>query len=148
MTSPDYGNLDNETASSCCSQVKKLAMLAEYDFENLIDKYAIREKFLRCHCKEKNLAAVTRQAYLVSLEHFCNFLFSEHSQEFDVVKIQSMKSRLQAWKGSFTKEKNISAMKKMEIERKTKITPNDINNFEASDAVRSIIKTLGKNDRK
>ena len=79
---------------------------------------------------------------------FLQLLFSEHSQEFDVVKIQSMKSRLQAWKGSFTKEKNISAMKKMEIERKTKITPNDINNFEASDAVRSIIKTLGKNDRK
>ena len=144
MTSPDYGNLDTKTASSCCSRVKKLAMLVEYDLEDLFDKNAIREKFLRCYCKEKNLAAVTRQAYLVSLEHFCNFLLSEHSQEFDVVKIQSMKSRLQAWKGSFTKEKNISAMKKMEIERKTKITPSDINNFEASDAVRSIIKTLGK----
>ena len=95
-------------------------MLVEYDLEDLFDKTAIREKFLRCYCEEKTLAAVTRQAYLVSLEHFCNFLLSKDSQEFDVVKIQSMKSRLPAWKGSLTKEKNLSAMKKIEIERKTK----------------------------
>ena len=73
MTSPDYGNLDTKTASSCCSRVKKLAILIEYDLEDMFDKNAIREKFLRYYCKEKNLAAVTRQTYLVNLEHFCKF---------------------------------------------------------------------------
>jgi len=144
MLSPDYGNRDPKTTSLCRSRIKKLASLLDYNLYNLFKRDFTKEKFLQSYCNEKKLEAGTRQAYLVSLEHFCNYVVSECPLSFNINDVHSMISRLQIWKGSFTKEKKISQMKKMEQERKSKITPDDINNFESSSLVREIVVEMGR----
>ena len=52
------------------------------------------EQFLKDHCESKNLEPGTRQAYLVSLQNFCDFILSERPPGFVFENVQSMKSRL------------------------------------------------------
>jgi len=63
-------------------------------------------------------------------------------QPFDLVKVESLKCKLVTWKSSFAKDARIATKQKMEIQRKNKISPEDILAFEASSIVRSTIKQM------
>ena len=70
------------------------------------------------------------QTHLKSLEHLVHFVLSESMSAFDLTEITSLKSRLKTWKKSFVTHVSIASMLKMEQERRTKVTPEDVVKFE------------------
>ena len=111
-----------------------------------MNRKLVRDAFLKIHCKEKKMHPKTVQKYLKSLEHFFSFVQSENINKFELHKTEfdGFKCKLVMWCHAYVKEGKIVTMSRMENERKTKITPQDIVTFENSKVVRDTIVEIGQ----
>ena len=149
MVSPDSGNRDRRSSDLTISNVKRILSVVsgdKCDLLSLLDRRLLRDVFLKQHCKEKNMHPKTIQKYLKNLEHFLSFILSENIEEFKSLKsnVESLKCKLGVWRQAYVKDSKIATMSSMERERKTKITPDDILEFEKSKIVCDTIAKLGQ----
>ena len=128
LVSPDSANKDPNAAQQCKEKVMKILEVTDDEFnpQNLMNRKAVRDIVLKQYCREKNLHQKTIQAYLTSLSHFCNYVIIENLSAFDSAHLVSFQARLKSWKLPYTKEVKIKDMAKMEHDRHTKSTPEDI----------------------
>jgi len=99
---------------------------AKQDLSILCDRSLLRDSFFNSHCRGKAYNPGTIQTFLRSLGHFYDFITSENLEQFDQDKVRQMNVRLTMWKSAYVKDHQIANMKKLERERRTKITPADI----------------------
>ena len=110
---------------------------------DLVNRNLLRDVFLKDYCPNQNYHPKTIQSYLNSLEHFLNYVISENLNNIlDLKHAERLKCTLVLWKSSFVKASRVATMQKMETERRTKITPDDILEFEAPKVVRDTIKCM------
>ena len=146
LTSADSGNRDQKTAKTCCQRVSKILQVvsSNLNMHDLVNRNLLRDVFLKDYCPNQNYYPKTIQSYLNSLEHFLNYVISENLNNIlDLKHAERLKCTLVLWKSSFVKASRVATMQKMETERRTKITPDDILEFEASKVVRDTIKCTG-----
>ena len=81
----------------------------------LLDRYLVRDVFLKKYYKEKNFQPKVIQKYLKSLQHFFNFLISEEVKILNMSKgqLQSMINKLVMWHASYIKPSKIATMARM-----------------------------------
>ena len=149
VVSPNSGNRHLKPATLCVSNVKQILSVItghKLDPLSLMDRKLVRDVFLKIHCKEKKMHSKTVQKYLKSLEHFFSFVQSENINKFELHKteLDGFKCKLAMWRHVYVKESKIVTMSRMEHERKTKITPQDIVTFENSKVVRDTIVEIGQ----
>ena len=134
LTSADSGNRDQKTAKTCCQRVSKILQVvrSNLNMHDLVNRNLLRDVFLIDYCPNQNYHPKTIQSYLNSLEHFLNYVISENLNNIlDLKHAERLKCTLVLWKSSFVKASRMATMQKMETERRTKITPDDILEFES-----------------
>ena len=148
LVSPDSGNREHRSAKYCVKRVMRVfdVVSPDQNLNSLCDRLLLRDTFLKSYCTAQNYHPVTIQGFLVSLGHFFDFVISEDVEGFNQDKVARMKSRLPMWKSSYARARQIATMAKLELERKTKITPEDIVKFESSKVVREGIELINAYD--
>ena len=137
LTSADNANKNEKSALDCKGRVYRILKCIDQtcDFRSLLDPKLIRDIFLKHSCPHMKITAKTIQAYLKSLQHFYDFLLCENFTAFDANMLNSLKIRVEKWKKGYTREVRTQEMRKLEEERRSKITPKEILQFVSSDFV-------------
>ena len=145
LTSADSSNKNAKSSLQCKNQVYTILKCIDNDFniQSLLDPKLIRDIFLKHSCPRMQFKARTVQAYIKSLQHFYDFLLCENFPAFDANELNSLKIRAETWKKGYRRAVRTDEMRKMEEDRRAKITPKEILQFESSDAVRNAVKFLG-----
>ena len=149
LVSPDSGRAPR-SAKACVQRVLRIlnVISPRQDLKCLGNRNLIRDKFLDSFCKAQQYHPGTIQTFLRSLGAFYDFILSENLDVINKDEVIQMKSRLPTWKASYKTQLKIATMKKLETERRTKILPQDILQFEKSPIVKEAIKILGQSDDK
>ena len=111
---------------------------------SLYDSQVINDKFLEGHAK-KNYHPKTTQSYLMSLRHFYAFsLTCEFCDGISKEQIVALKEKVSRWSSSFRHSSAKRHWEKMEEDLHSLISPEQINEFERSEASREAICLLGQ----
>ena len=134
LPSADSGNRDKKTAIQWCDRGKKILKIVSPGLcmQSLIDRKLQRDKFLKEYCTKQEYHPKAIPTYIKNLEHFLNYVLGENlDQLLNLKKVESLKCTLVLRKSSFIKTSREATMQRMEKERKTKITPQDVLQFES-----------------
>ena len=147
LVSPDCEKKDAKTAKQHVAQVKKiLSVIGEGTcLQSLLDRKLVRDVFLRQYAEKKYYPA-TIKSYLMSLQHYCSFLLGEkpNGVEFDKDDVISLREKLKNWSASYKRETTRRRWEKMEEDVTALITPDKVNDFGRSQAVRDDVIILGE----
>ena len=148
LLSPDCERKDEKTAKQHVAQVKKVLSVIGGGtcLQSLVDTKKIRDVFLRQYAEVKYLPA-TIKSYLMSLQHYCSFLLGEKPASggtFEKDDVISLREKLRNWSASYKRDTTRRRWEKMEEDLSALITPDKINAFDRSQAVRDAIILLGK----
>ena len=146
LVSPDCEKKDAKTAKQHVAQVKKvLSVIGEGTcLQSLLDRKLVRDVFLRQYAEKKYYPA-TIKSYLMSLQHYCSFLLGEkpNGVKFDKDDVISLREKLKNWSASYKRETTRHRWEKME-DVSALITPDKVNDFGRSQAVRDAVIILGE----
>ena len=146
LVSPDCEKKDAKTAKQHVAQVKKvLSVIGEGTcLQSLLDRKLVRDVFLRQYAEKKYYPA-TIKLYLMSLQHYCSFLLGEkpNGVKFDKDDVISLREKLKNWSASYKRETTRHRWEKME-DVSALITPDKVNDFGRSQAVRDAVIILGE----
>ena len=146
LVSPDCEKKDAKTAKQHVAQVKKvLSVIGEGTcLQSLLDRKLVRDVFLRQYAEKKYYPA-TIKLYLMSLQHYCSFLLGEkpNGVKFDKDDVISLREKLKNWSASYKRETTRRRWEKME-DVSALITPDKVNDFGRSQAVRDAVIILGE----
>lgn len=147
LVSPDCEKKDAKTAKQHVAQVKKvLSVIGEGSCpHSLLDRKLVRDVFLRQYA-EKKYYPTTIKSYLMSLQHYCSFLLGEKPSgvEFEKDDVISLREKLKNWSASYKRETTRRRWEKMEEDVSALITPDKVNDFGRSQAVRDAVIILGE----
>ena len=148
LLSPDCERKDEKTTKQHVAQVKKVLSVVGGGtcLQSLVDTKKIRDVFLRQYAEVKYLPA-TIKSYLMSLQHYCSFLLAEKPASggtFEKDDVVCLREKLRNWSASYKRDTTRRRWEKMEEDLSTLITPDKINAFDRSQAVRDAIILLGK----
>lgn len=109
-------------------------------FQSLFNKTLLGYTFLKQ--AEKKYTADTMRAYLLSLRHLCTYVIEEKPASVDVdpVLLCQIQEKARLWSMSFRKDSKRRHLEKMMIFNL--VTPEQINEYECSEVVRSAIAYL------
>ena len=111
---------------------------------SLYDSQVINDKFLEGHAK-KYYHPKTTQSYLMSLRHFYAFsLTGEFCGGISKEQIVALKEKVSRWSSSFRHSSAKRHWEKLEEDLHSLISPEQINEFERSEASRDAICLLGQ----
>lgn len=147
LVSADCEKKDAKTAKQHVAQVKKvLSVIGEGSCpHSLLDRKLVRDVFLRQYA-EKKYYPTTIKSYLMSLQHYCSFLLGEKPSgvEFEKDDVISLREKLKNWSASYKHETTRRRWEKMEEDVSALITPDKVNDFGRSQAVRDAVIILGE----
>jgi len=147
LVSPDCEKKDAKTAKQHVAQVKKvLSIIGEGScLHSLLDRKLVQDVFLRQYAKKKYYPT-TIKSYLMSLQHYCSFLLGEKPSgvEFEKDDVISLREKLKNWSASYKRETTRRRWEKMEEDVSALITPDKVNDFGRSQAVRDAVIILGE----
>ena len=147
LISPDCGKRDQTASKRCVQQVKCVLRVidSEKNITSLFNRRLLRDVFLKNYAENtKHLDPRTIKAYLKSLDHFYNFLLAENFSTLNKEDIVSMQANIRRWSSAYTGSVKEVAWEKREHKRRTRISPEQIVQFERSQVIRNIITILGK----
>ena len=146
LESADGGQLDRKTSEQHSKQVLKLLTLVD-ERENLASLYddnLIDQKFLQGYAKQQYHPKTT-QSYLMSLRHFYSFSYStDNAEDIPKDKVVALREKITRWSSSFRNSCAKRQWQKMETDLHQLITPEQIKEFETSEAARNAVTLLGK----
>lgn len=146
LKSADGGNLDQKTSRQHRKQISKLLEVIDVKQEvaSLFNPNIINDKFLEGHAKDKYHPKTTK-SYLMSLRHFYSFaLNNDCGVSISKEDILSVKEKVTRWSSSFRKSCSKRHWQRMEEDLHALITPEQIAEFEKSQATRDAICLLGQ----
>ena len=146
LQSADGGNLDEITCKKHRVQIFKILRVIDsnQDLACLFNERIINEKFIEGFAKKEYYPKTTK-SYLMSLRHFYSFCLSEAiGIEISKEKLLSLKEKLARWSTSFRKGCDKRHWEKMEEDLHSLISPEEIAEFERSEASRAAICLLGQ----
>ena len=93
---------------------------------------------------EKKYTADTMKAYLLSLRHFCTYVIAEKPASVDVdpVLVRQIQEKARLWSMSYRKDSKRRHLEKMSNDLNNLVTPEQINEYERSEAAWSAIAHL------
>lgn len=146
LETADGGQLDKETSEQHSKQVLKILTVVD-ERENLASLYdddLIDEKFLQGYAK-KQYHPKTTQSNLMSLRHFYSFsLQTDNAEDIPKEKVFAMREKITRWSSSFRNSCAKRHWEKMETDLHELITPEQIREFERSEAARNAVTLLGQ----
>ena len=145
LQSADGGNLDKITCKKHRVQIFKILRVIDsnQDLACLLNKRIINEKFIEGVAKKEYYPKTTK-SYLMSLRYFYSFCLSEATGiEISKEKLLSLKEKLARWSTSFRKGCDKRHWEKMDEDLHSLISPEQIAEFERSEASRAAICFLG-----
>lgn len=146
LHSADGGKLDKKTSQQHAKQVSKLLSVIDdkQDMSSLFNHGLINDRFLEAHAKQ-HYSPKTTQSYLMSLRHFYSFSLTDNTG-IDVPKerVIALQDKITRWSSSFRQDCTKRHWEKMEEDLGALITPEQITEFERSQASRDAICLLGK----
>ena len=146
LVSPDLGKRALRSAKACVQRVIKIlnAISPNQEIQKLCEKKLLLDSFLNKYTAEEKYHPGMIQTFLRSLGHFYNFVLSEEVPQFNKLKdkVVQMNSKLNMWKTSYHKDHQIAIMRKLEKDRRNKITPDDIIEFENSKIFRQAVTEI------
>ena len=148
MQSADGGQLDKKTTEQHFKQVSKLLSIVDdkKEVDSLYNDRLINEKFLEGYAK-RMYHPKTIQSYLMSLRHFYAFSLTDHDDLAKVVSketVLALKEKVTRWSSSFRHSSAKRHWEKMEEDFHALITPEQVQQFERSEAARDAICLLGQ----
>ena len=146
LQSADGGQLDAKTSEQHHKQTVKLLSVIDEGMEvtSLFDHQLINNRFLEGYAKTKYHPKTT-QSYLMSLRHFYSFsLATESCENIPNEKIVGLKEKVTRWSSSFRRKSAKRHWEKQEEDLNALISPDQIKEFERSEAARNAVCLLGK----
>ena len=146
LQSADGGQLDAKTSEQHYKQMVKLLSVIDEGMEvtSLFDHQLINIRFLEGYAKTKYHPKTT-QSYLMSLRHFYSFsLATESCESIPNEKIVGLKEKVTRWSSSFRRSSAKRHWEKQEEDLNALISPDQIKEFERSEASRNAVCLLGK----
>ncbi|KAJ7386730.1 hypothetical protein OS493_006742 [Desmophyllum pertusum] len=144
LLSPDGEQKDKKTAHQHWSQLKRVISITSGCLASLVDAKVIRDVFLRY--ATETYCPATIKSYLMSLQHYCSFLLEDKPSgvDYDKDDVTALRVKLKKWSASYKRSGTRRRWEKQEEDLSCLITPEKVNEFDQSQAVRDAIIIIGR----